>query len=49
MPLLLSIKDTAPRLVLRTACERLSPKLREKVMQREKKVAPAKKSAGKKK
>jgi len=47
MPLLTSIQKTAPRLVLRTACERLAPELRDKVMQREKKPASAKKSLDK--
>jgi 3-methyladenine DNA glycosylase AlkD len=34
MPLLLSIRATAPRLVLRTACERLTPAQRKQVLAR---------------
>lgn len=33
VPLLLSVKDRAPRLVLRTACERLSPVTRARILQ----------------
>jgi len=35
MPLLMSIRQSAPRLVLRTACERLTPDQRAKVLQRD--------------
>jgi hypothetical protein len=34
MPLLMSIRERAPRLVLRTACERLSSEDRRKVLAR---------------
>lgn len=38
MPLLMSMRNDAPRLVLRTACERLTPEQRKKVLERDSKT-----------